>query len=102
MSAALPPLISALLEAHPYPHPVGRIELIETHASWVLLAGEFAYKIKKPLALPFLDYSTLDRRRACCEAELRLNRRYAAELYLDVVAIGGTPELPIVDGSGAS
>jgi aminoglycoside phosphotransferase family enzyme/predicted kinase len=94
MSAALPPLIAALLDPHCYPHPAGRIEWVETHASWLLLAGDFAYKIKKAITLPFLDYGTLARREACCRAELVLNCRLAPELYLDVVPIGGTPEQP--------
>ena len=87
----LPPSIQALLEPGRYPHPVERVEVIETHISWVLLAGDYAYKFKKPVVLPFLDYGTLDRRRAACEAELRLNRRYAGDLYLDVVEFDGEP-----------
>ncbi len=96
-----PPLIEALLDPRRYPHPVDAVEVAETHISWVLLAGDFAYKIKKPLTLPFLDYGTLDRRRACCEAELRLNRRHAAELYLDVVPIGGSVEAPLIGAEPA-
>jgi aminoglycoside phosphotransferase family enzyme/predicted kinase len=57
----------------------------------VLLAGDFAFKIKKPLTLPFLDYGTVEKRRACCEAELRLNRRFAPDLYLAVVDLAGEP-----------
>ena len=89
-----PPLIRALLDPAVSPLAAPQMALMETHASWVLLAGDYAYKIKKPITLPFLDYATLAQRRACCEAELRLNRRYAPELYLDVVAISGTPEAP--------
>lgn len=74
--------------------------LIETHISWVLLAGGHAYKIKKPLRLPFVDYSTLERRRHCCEEELRLNRRLAPALYLDVVAITGPAQSPAIGGDG--
>jgi len=96
MSAHLPPLIANLLEPRRYPHDVERVDLVETHASWLLLAGRFAYKIKKPITLPFLDYGTLARREACCRAELALNRRFAAELYLDVTPIGGTPAQPQV------
>lgn len=64
---------------------------IETHISWVLLTREFAFKIKKPVTLPFLDYGTLEQRRACCREELRLNRRFAPDLYLDVVELAGEP-----------
>jgi aminoglycoside phosphotransferase family enzyme/predicted kinase len=98
----LPPLIQALLDPARYPDPATQVELIETHTSWLLLAGDFAYKIKKPVTLPFLDYGTLDRRRLCCEAELSLNRRFAPQLYLAVVAIGGSPEDPQIGGSGST
>ena len=94
MSDALPPLIAGLLDPRRYPHPAERVDLVETHASWLLLAGEFAYKIKKPITLPFLDYGTLQRRESCCRAELVLNRRFAPNLYLDVVPIGGAPGQP--------
>jgi aminoglycoside phosphotransferase family enzyme/predicted kinase len=94
MTCATPPLIAALLDPHAYAHAVDRVELVETHASWLLLAGDFAYKIKKPVVLPFLDYGTLEKREACCRAELVLNRRLAPELYLDVVPIGGTAAQP--------
>ena len=70
------------------PGLLGSTEWVETHASWLLLAGAFAYKIKKPVTLPFLDYGTLARREACCRAELVLNRRLAPDLYLDVLPIG--------------
>lgn len=73
--------------------------LIETHISWVLLAGEHAYKLKKPLRLPFVDYSTLQARRRCCEEELRLNRRLAPSLYVDVVPITGGADAPAIGGT---
>lgn len=74
--------------------------LIETHISWVLLDGVHAWKIKKPVKLPFLDASELTSRQCLCEAELRLNQRLAPSLYLDVVAIGGTPEAPSLPAQG--
>jgi aminoglycoside phosphotransferase family enzyme len=83
-----------------YPHPVGQVELLETHISWVLLAGDFAYKVKKPVSLGFVDFTTLESRRFCCEEELRLNRRTAPDLYLEVVPIAGTPESPVMGGEG--
>ena len=95
-----PPLIRALLDPAASPLPGRPLELMETHASWVVLAGERAYKIKKPITLPFLDYGTLEKRRAACEAELAYNRRFAPELYLGVVALTGTPEAPQCNGSG--
>ena len=81
-------LIEALLRPECYPHAVEEpIRRVETHVSWVLLTGPYAYKIKKPLKLSFLDYSDPTARRGFCEQELRLNRRYAPDLYLDVVGI---------------
>jgi aminoglycoside phosphotransferase family enzyme/predicted kinase len=91
-------LVSALRShGHFLRHP--RVE--ETHISWVLLAGRDAYKIKKAVDLGFLDFSTLEKRHFYCIEELRLNRRLAAKLYLDVVAIGGTPEQPVLGGEPA-
>lgn len=83
-----------------YDHPVDSIELVETHISWVILTGKFAYKIKKPVDFGFLDFSTLKKRRRCCEQELRLNRRLAPGLYLDVVAISGVQNKPVINGEG--
>jgi hypothetical protein len=74
--------------------------LVETHISWVLLAGDFAYKLKKPLNLGFLDFSTLERRRFFCEEELRLNRRLAPDLYLEVVPVTGNAEAARFGGAG--
>jgi len=96
---SLPPLIQGLLDPGIYPHPVGRVDLIETHISWVLIAGEYAYKIKKPIDLGFLDFSSLDKRRHCCEEEIRLNRRLAPDIYLEAVAITGSEQAP---GFGAA
>ncbi len=93
-------LIRALQGPDAWPHPVGTVDVIETHISSILLAGGFAYKIKKPVDLGFLDFSTLPRRKHCCEEELRLNCRLAPEIYLEVVPIGGTPQHPVVGGGG--
>ncbi len=102
MSLALPPLIAALLQARHYPHPVQTVELVQTHISWVLLAGDYAYKVKKPVTLAFLDFATLEQRRACCLDELRLNQRFAPDIYLEMVAIGGTPAAPVLGGGGVA
>ncbi len=80
-------LIASLRDPACYPHAVDRVDLEETHISWVLLAGDYAYKVKKPVRLPFLDFSTLAARRHFCEEELRLNRRTAPDLYLEVVPV---------------
>ena len=93
-------LVKALLDPAAWPHPVDEPALFETHISWVILTGEYAYKIKKPLKLEFLDFSTLELRRHWCDEELRLNRRWAPELYLDVIAITGTPDRPVPGGTG--
>jgi aminoglycoside phosphotransferase family enzyme/predicted kinase len=95
-----PTLIRSLLDARIYDHPVTDIELIETHISWVILTGKFAYKIKKPINLGFLDFSTLEKRLHCCNEELRLNSRLAAEIYLEVVPLTGDPDRPVLHGSG--
>ncbi|MFP5467090.1 MAG: hypothetical protein ACLGG8_06120 [Gammaproteobacteria bacterium] len=100
----VPPLIDALLEPSLYPHPVDRVELMQTHGAWVLLAGDHAYKIKKPVALPFMDFSTLDKRRTACQAELRVNRRFspadpALQIYLSALPITGTPRAPVIGGA---
>ena len=100
--AASRTLIAALQQADVYDHPVQAIELIETHISWVILTGDYVYKIKKPVDLGFLDFSTLGKRRHCCMEEVRLNRRLAPDLYLGVVTITGTPERPQPGGTGAA
>jgi hypothetical protein len=96
----LPELIRSLLDPACYDHAAGRVRHIETHISHLLLTGEFAYKIKKPLDLGFLDFSTLDKRRFTCEEEVRLNRRLAPAIYLGVVSITGTPAAPRINGPG--
>ena len=95
-------VIQGLLAPDAYPHPVGQVGHVETHISHVLLAGEHAYKLKKPLALGFLDFSTPERRFHCCEEELRLNRRLAPDLYLGLVPVLGTREHPRVGAPGES
>lgn len=95
-------LIRSLCKPAVYDFPVREVRVVETHISWVLLTGTYAYKIKKPVNLGFLDFSTLNRRRAMCDEELRLNRRLAPELYLEVVAITGSIEDPVPGGVGAA
>lgn len=98
-----PALVAGLRRPDAYPHAVREpVGVAETHISWVLLTGEFAYKIKKPVALSFLDYSTLEGRRLFCEEELRLNQRLAPGLYLDVLPICGTTARPVVGAAGTA
>ena len=88
----LPEDLGQLRFAAPYHRAIAclPIRCVETHISRVFLTGPYAYKVKKPVKLSFVDYSTAARRAACCREELRLNRRYAPGLYLDVVPIGGS------------
>src|SRR5919197_3867494 len=87
-------LIQALTDPALYEHPTTEITVLQTHISWVVLTGPYAYKIKKPVNLGFVDFSTLAQRHFFCQEELRLNRRLAPQLYLEVVAISGTPTRP--------
>jgi aminoglycoside phosphotransferase family enzyme/predicted kinase len=80
-------LIEALAKPAAYPHPVNDIQVRQTHISIVFLAGAYAYKIKKPVTFGFVDFSTLERRRHFCDEEVRLNRRLAPDVYLDVVPV---------------
>ena len=82
-------LVAALCDPRRAPLGPGPIRVVETHISWVLLTGGHAYKIKKAVNLEFLDFTTLALRRFYCEEELRINRRMAPQLYLDVMPIGG-------------
>ncbi|WP_454063686.1 bifunctional aminoglycoside phosphotransferase/ATP-binding protein [Candidatus Nitrospira salsa] len=93
-------LIQSLQNSALYDHDISQFELLETHISWVLLTGPYAYKFKKPVNLGFLDFSTLEQRRFFCREELRLNRRLAPDFYLELVSIFGTPESPTLNGSG--
>ncbi len=94
-------LIRALSDPRTGPwHTSGPVVCHETHIAWVLLAGDFAWKIRKPVDLGFLDYATLERRLFCAREEIRLNRRLAPDLYLDVAPITGTLDQPVIDGNG--
>jgi uncharacterized protein len=87
-------LIAGLLHPEAYPEPVESVERLDTHISTVLLAGTHAYKIKKPVNLGFLDFTTRELRLHYCEEELRINRRTAPQIYLDVVPIVGSRTAP--------
>lgn len=90
--------IQSLLDPAAFPHATGELQLLETHISWVVLTGEFAYKIKKPIDFGFVNFSTLELREATCHDEVRLNRRWSEDIYLDVCLITGTPEAPSLGG----
>lgn len=80
-------MVEFLSRPDSYPHPVESIDRRETHVSQVFLAGDFAYKLKKPVKFPFLDASTLALRKKYCDWELSLNRRLAPEIYLDKIPV---------------
>ncbi len=83
----LPPFVRHLRNPASYPHPAAEIRLVQTHISYVLLAGDFVYKFKKPVDFGFLDFTTLARRRHFCGEELRLNRRLCPTVYLGLVRV---------------
>ena len=87
-------LIQALQSPQLYQHEVEGFTLCETHISWVILTGGYAYKIKKPVNFGFLDFTSVEQRRHYCQLELELNRRLAADLYVEVLPIFGTLESP--------
>ncbi|MCH8499803.1 MAG: AAA family ATPase [Marinobacter sp.] len=93
-------LIKALQNPALYDHPVSEFKVLETHISWVLLTGDYAYKIKKPMDFGFLNFSTLALRQHFCNEELRLNKRSAADLYLEVLPITGSEDNPALGGDG--
>lgn len=88
--------IHSLQDPVSYDHAVSKIELRETHISWVFLTGRFAYKIKKPVDFGFLNFTTLEKRKFYCEEEVRLNRRLAPDIYLSVVPITNKDNHPFI------
>jgi uncharacterized protein len=84
-----PSVVQALADPRNHAAGVGPVELIETHISWVFLAGDSVYKVKKPVDLGFLDFTTLDKRRFFCEEEVRLNQRMTHDVYLRVIELRG-------------
>jgi uncharacterized protein len=93
-------ILEELTDPACYPHPVDAVILRQTHISAVFLAGPYAYKLKKPLDLGFLDFTTLEKRRHLCTEEVRLNRRLARGVYLGVVPIAVSAGRLRVDGPG--
>jgi len=96
----LPPLVRDLLEPTAYPHHPAKVELLQTQMSFVFLTGELAYKIKKPVDLGYLDYTTLDKRKHFSEQEVLLNRRLSPDVYLGVVPITKSGGQHVVEGEG--
>ncbi|HYT95278.1 MAG TPA: hypothetical protein VEL76_41555, partial [Gemmataceae bacterium] len=96
----LPQLIAELSQTAAYPEPGSSVEIQQTHISVVFLTRRFAYKLKKPVNLGFVDFSTLERRKHFCDEEVRLNRRLAPHVYLGVVPIVSTANGVRVEGTG--
>jgi len=94
-------ILKSLLKHDAYPETVGSVELIQTHVSWIFLAGDTAYKIKKPVDFGFLNFSTIDRRRFYCHEEVRLNSRLCPDIYRGVVEVREAPGGAAFFGDGA-
>ena len=75
-------VVEALMKPEAYDEDVGSVELMQTHISFVFLAGKFVYKVKKAVDFGFLDFTTLEKRHFFCEKELELNRRLCGDMYL--------------------
>jgi uncharacterized protein len=93
-------LVAALLMPAAYPEPTSRVELVQTHISWVFLTDRFAYKLKKPLDLGFLNFTTLRRRHHYLNQELSLNRRLCPTIYLGVLPVTASGSGVKVGGQG--
>ena len=93
-------LVESLMDPLRWPEGGAGRQRIDTHISTVILAGEVAYKLKKPLDLGFLDFFSIEARQSACEAELRLNHRLAPQIYQAVCAVTGSIERPKIDGDG--
>ncbi len=98
--SGLPPLVKDLLRPEAYPHQPQKIDLVQTHISYVFLADDLVYKIKKPVDFGFLDFTTLEKRRFYCQREVELNRRLAPEIYLDVVPVVKTNQGHLFEAEG--
>jgi aminoglycoside phosphotransferase family enzyme len=96
----LPEFIQALLIPETYPHPVGDIKLMQTQMSYVFLTGDFVYKVKKPVDLGYLDYTTLEKRLYYCQREVELNKRLCPDAYVGVLTINNDNRAFSIDGKG--
>jgi len=96
----LPELVKALLKPKAYPHTPQGVEMVQTQMSFVLLTDDYVYKVKKPVNLGYLDYTTLDKRQFYCHREIELNRRLCSDVYLGVVSITRDKDNILVEGKG--
>lgn len=97
----LPAYIRTLLNPDVFDHPAEDVKLVQTHISYVVLAGEYVYKFKKPVDFGFLDFTTLEKRHHCCEQELLLNRRLSPAIYVDLITVCEENGAFNLNGSGA-
>ena len=96
----LPDMVKALLDPKAYPDTTSRVELMQTQMSFVFLTDDYVYKVKKPVNLGYLDYTTLDKRYFYCQQEVELNRRLCPDAYLGVVTITESRGNILIDGQG--
>jgi len=96
----LPEMVQALLDSKAYPDAPQRVEMVQTQMSFVFLTDDYVYKVKKPVNLGYLDYTTLEKRRFYCHQEVELNRRLCADVYLSVVPIVKHKDSILVEGRG--
>src|SRR5512133_118499 len=94
-------ILKSLQKPNAYPEPTTKVELVQTHVSWIFLTDRYAYKIKKPVDFGFLNFSTIDRRRFYCNEEVRLNRRLCPDIYEGVVELREAPHGAAFYGNGA-
>ena len=80
-------MLEALKKPESFDSPVKEIRLLQTHISWIFLTGDFVYKIKKPVDFGFLDFTTPDKRKKFCAKELKINKMFSPEIYLDVLPV---------------
>ena len=99
-TTTLPEKVAFLSRPDAYPHCVDKVTRRETHMSWVFLAGDRVYKLKKPVRFPYLDFATLERRETACRAEVSLNRRLAPDIYLDTLPLTVTANVLCIGGAG--
>ncbi len=100
MTAGLPEIVQALLDPQAYPDTPPRVEMVQTQMSFVFLTGNYVYKIKKPVNLGYLDYTSLDKRYLCCQKEVELNRRLCPDTYLGVPPITRSKGKILIGGEG--
>src|SRR3990167_9197609 len=93
-------LLKLMLNPDTYPFKPEKVDMLQTHISYLFIAGEYVYKVKKPVNFGFLDYSTLEKRKFYCGQEIKLNSRLSPEIYLGVSEIVSDKSILSLDGKG--